>query len=151
MPIITIRSHGSAAQPWDYEFSEAHWPSVADDGFHLDGRGYWTRFSIPLPFAQEEGSVLLLTKVFILFNTLVDANLREVQVNDGALQIATFPDLAVSGDFSAVVRGENSWNITPPVAIRYGLAITMAFRIGQVPDGTNGKVVICGAGAELTY
>lgn len=110
-------------------------------------RGEWFQWAIPTPVIID-GNRAAVQKVFVLYATEGTAQIRSIHVYDADRRIATFDDLALSGDHSRAIDGSNTWDVVPAQSMRFGLGISVLVDFGpQSPVGVPG-ITFYSAGAD---
>jgi|WetSurSiteA1Bulk_404760.scaffolds.fasta_scaffold177303_1 hypothetical protein len=113
--------------------------SYSIDGMAKKGWGthFWgkenTRNWFHIPFTTP---VILddirpqLVKIFVFYKTNGWAKITNVHVYDGPRKVKWFDNLSLSGDHSGGIDASNSWNITPPLTIAYGMGLSVGVEFG---------------------
>ncbi len=115
------------------------------------GRFAWFQISFPTPVIIDDVRPKL-EKVFVFYQTN-GADIRNVHVYDGPRRIKTFDGLSLEGDRSGGIVPANTWEISPPVELGFGLGISVGvqFHIGfDSPVPTEILFATAGADFRLT-
>jgi hypothetical protein len=133
--------------------------SISNDGIARRGWGthFWGQedtynwFHIPVTTPViSDGQIAKLTKLFVLYETKGNAKIKHVHLYDGKQKKKSFNDLNLSGDHGSRPDSSNTWIINPPLAIQYGLGLSICVNFGN-KGGRNvwPEVVFSSAGAEF--
>lgn len=87
-----------------------------------------------------------LVKVFVFFKANSKVRLTNVHIYDGPRRVRAFDGLSVTGDHSNGIDSVNSWSITPPLTIAYGMGISIGASF--VPEEF-GEITFACAGADF--
>jgi hypothetical protein len=74
-----------------------------------------------------------------------------VHIYDGSRQVKVFDGLNLSGDHSVDIDASNSWDITPPLGIAFGLGVSVSVTfLLQGPDSSGlPEILFTTAGADF--
>lgn len=115
------------------------------------GKGSW--FHIPLPTPVIVGDVRVqLLRVFLMFKTDPGAGeIRNVHVSEGSSKPQEFNDLHLEGEHRSGLDDVNTFNLTTPHSVLWGIGVTFFFQaaIGfdsQIPDA---RVIVSSAGVDF--
>lgn len=112
------------------------WINVARKGwgthFKMADQMNWFHIPFSTPVILDDVRPLL-EKIFVFYETRGDARITNVHIYDGKTMVKAFDGLSLSGDRSASISARNSWAISPPITIRYGLGISIAVQFGPAP------------------
>lgn len=114
------------------------------------GKGSW--FHIPLPTPVIVGDVRAqLLRVFLMFSSDPGAGeIRNVHVYDGSSKPQEFNDLHLEGDHRGGLDGANTFNLSNPHTVAWGIGVTFFYQaaIGfdtQIPPA---RLILASAGAD---
>lgn len=116
------------------------------------GKGCWFHVPLPTPVIVLEGRTKV-QKLFVLFKSEPGQGLvRNVHIWDGAVRVQAFDNLAFSGEHWNGLDGQNTFNLTSPHTVAFGMGISVFYQaaIGidsPVPPAT---FIISTAGADFT-
>lgn len=112
---------------------------VSGDGIIKRGWGthFWgkenTKNWFHIPFTNPvilNGDRPKLVKVFVFYKTEGWAKITNIHVYDGPRKVKWFDGLNLSGNHMGGIDANNSWAITPPLTIYYGLGISVGVEFG---------------------
>jgi hypothetical protein len=108
----------------------------------------WFHISIPTPVIMNDVRPSL-EKVFVFYKTN-GASIRNVHLYDGPRKVWAFDGLMLQGDRSGAIAPDNTWSLSPPLTIRFGLGISVGvqFAVGfdsSVPT----EILFTTAGADF--
>jgi hypothetical protein len=141
--------HGNAFQPEDLSVIA----SVQRTGWGTLFRGKpgaftWFHLSIAAPVIID-GKRPNLERVFLLYKTN-GASLRNVHVYDGAVKARAFDGLMLDGDLSTGLYPHNTWEINSPLALRFGLGLSIGVQFSVGLDSAIGReILFTTAGADF--
>ncbi len=115
------------------------WGTTVHQNYSLN----WFHFPVTTPVILDEIRPLL-TKVFVFYKAGGGTKVTNIHVYDGPTKIRAFDGLALSGNHGDTIDGANSWDIKPPVEVKYGLGISV-----EVAFGDNGEILFTTAGADF--
>lgn len=122
-------------------------------GTHFCGRpltNNWFHIPIPTP-VMVDAIRPALVKVFVFYRATYTM-ITHVHLYDGARPVKMFEGLNLSGDHSVDMDAANSWGITPPLEIAFGLGVSVgvAFLL-QDPDSAGlPEILFTTAGADFS-
>lgn len=108
----------------------------------------WFHISIPAPVIIDNVRPKL-DKIFVFYKT-TGAEIRSVHVWDGPRKMKAFDGLRLNGDHSNGIAPTNSWSLTPPPTIQFGLGLSIGvqFAIGFDSQITT-EILFTTAGADF--
>jgi len=108
----------------------------------------WFHIPIPTPVILDDIRPPLI-KVFVFYRAR-SARITNLHIYDGFRKVKSFDALALSGDHSSVLDSFNNWAITPPLAISFGLGISVGVEFLE-PTTTSAPVdmLFTTAGADF--
>lgn len=118
------------------------------EAFAGEGMEHWFHFPIATPVMIDDVRTQLI-KIFVFYRTDVNTKITKVHVYDGPNKVKAFEGLVLSGDHSAGIDSSNSWDIDPPIEIRYGLGISVCAQFGWTVYGEHPKILFTTAGADF--
>jgi hypothetical protein len=136
--------HGTVVEVQHPQRLEPH-PEAGQSGFR-QGKGTlyqqitgdnWFHFPIPTPNIPGDIKPLL-ERFYVLYKTKL-AIITKVQIWDGPIFLKAFENLSLTGDHSSEIDSSNSWIIEQPIAIRFGVGISINVNFKGVE--TNGEAV----------
>jgi hypothetical protein len=151
MPMHSSWVHGNALTVESPE----NLSRVGHNGWGADmlirpGKGSW--FHIPLPTPVIVGDVRTqLQRVFLLFKSDTGAGaIRNVHVYDGSSKPQEFNDLFLAGEHRLGLDGANTFTLSSPHSVAWGIGITFFFQaaIGidsPIPDA---QLIVASAGGD---
>ncbi|MEU1283356.1 DUF6623 family protein [Kitasatospora sp. NPDC005856] len=90
----------------------------------IPGRSSWFHIAVPTPVIVSDVRTSLI-KVFVLFSTDPGfGQLRRVHVWDGSAQVQQFEDLASEGDHRGGLDGQNTFVLSQPHVVAFGIGIS---------------------------
>jgi hypothetical protein len=98
----------------------------------------WFHFSIPTPVILNEQRYPL-QKIFVFYSAQ-RSSIRNVHVYDGSVRIWNRDNLNLQGDHSRAIDSSNSWQIDPPITLRYGLGISVGVQFNSFIDEPNPNI-----------
>jgi hypothetical protein len=118
----------------------------------------WFHFPITTPVILEDARPQLV-KVFVFYKTShrvakaedptrpkpTSPTVTNLHIYDGPTRVREFNNLNFSGDHSGAIDSSNSWVVTPPLTIFYGLALSVGVFFG----GGYGDLYFTTAGADF--
>jgi len=115
--------------------------------FRLEGgKQDWFHIPIPTPVIIEDQHATLV-KVMVLFALPDGAAITDVNIWDGPNRIEIqHPN--VTGDRAAGVGSENTFDLNPPVAVHFGVGISL---LVENETDSDADVYFAGAGGEFSY
>jgi hypothetical protein len=121
-------------------------------GTHFFGRpltNNWFHIPIPTPVIFDEIRPQLV-KVFVFYRATYTM-ITDVHIYDGSRQVKVFDGLNVSGDHSVDIDSSNSWDITPPLDITFGLGVSVgvAFLLHDPDSSGLPEILFTTAGADF--
>lgn len=141
MPKTAIWVHGNIAQA---EMPLGS-PELASFGRYGARRGWgttfystfeawstWFHFPMPTPVILNDIRPRL-TKTFAFYQTHC-AKITHIHIYDGPEKVKSFDGLSCSGDHKAGPSASNTWVITPPITILYGLGISVGVDYWKPPQ-----------------
>ncbi|KAJ9661771.1 hypothetical protein H2198_001736 [Neophaeococcomyces mojaviensis] len=113
------------------------------------GKSSW--FHIPVPTPVIVGDVRSQFQKFFLLFSADGGQIREVHIYDGSSKIQEFNGLNLAGEHRLSLDGANTFNLSTPHVVRWGIGITFAFTasIGfdsQIPPS---RLIVASAGADF--
>lgn len=117
--------------------------------FHGKSGGFaWFHAAVPTPVITDNIRVEL-QKVFVLFKTTA-ATIKSVHVYDGPAKIRSFDNLSLQGDRSNGIFADNAFAITPRVAMKWGLGLSIGvqFHVG-IDSQIKIEMLFTNAGADF--
>ncbi|KYK31232.1 MAG: hypothetical protein AYK19_04115 [Theionarchaea archaeon DG-70-1] len=109
----------------------------------------WFHFDVPTPVILD-GQRSSLNKIFVLYRTEGTAKITAIHVYDASKKIKAYDNLSLSGDHSKVIDKYNSWVITPPPQMIFGLGISVHVDFGKATTGSVPGIMFVTAGADFT-
>jgi hypothetical protein len=115
--------HGHAVQPQKegYHLSKEFKSHCAS--FLTYGTQYF-HFAVPTPVIVENTRAKL-NKVIVLYSTTGSARIRYVQVREPNWQPKRIFEGSLSGDHSESLDSQNTWSVSPPHEMQFGLSVTV--------------------------
>lgn len=139
--------HGTSVQPEREGYYMAKARPAWGAEFKTQGTE-WFHFSIPTPVIFG-GQVSTLQKVFVLYKTDLTAKITALHVFDGGNKLQEFPNLALDGDHSQGLDGQNSW-VVNPVHVKFGLGLSVLVDFGNATPNGVPMITFASAGADFT-
>ena len=114
------------------------------------GKVSWFHAALPTPVIID-GVRAKLTRVFLMFEA-EQGSIRDVHVYDGSSKVQEFSGLNLSGEHRISLDGVNTFNLTAPHTVRFGIGVSFLFiaDIGfdsQIPPS---RLILGSAGADYT-
>jgi hypothetical protein len=123
------------------------------------GTDNWFHIPITTPVILDD-SRLQLVKIFVFFDSDLGTSagdrpaIMDIHIYDGGNKIKEFNNLpALAGKHNAAIDSSNSFDVTPPIPILFGLSFSVHVRFPpSYPSGVlvNHEIVFTTAGADLT-
>jgi hypothetical protein len=115
------------------------------DGAHFRGQpgAYWFHFAITTPVVLDDVRPPLI-KVLVFYKAN-GARITNLHIFDGPRRVKAFDNLSLSGDHSGGIDSSNSWTITPPLGIAFGLGISLGVEFGVDAQ----EILFTAAGADF--
>ena len=114
------------------------------------GKASW--FHIPLPTPVIVGDVrTTVQKLFLMFKSDPGAGeIRAVHVYDGSGKIQEFNDLHLVGEHRTGLDGQNTFNLTAPHSVVWGMGISFFFQaaIGIDSPVPPARLIVSSAGGD---
>lgn len=108
----------------------------------------WFHFAIPTPVIMNDQRSSL-TKVFVLFDGVLDAKIIKIHVCDANEPINMIENLSLTGNHSEQIDQVNSWNIDPPHQMKYGLGVSVCVDFGATTQQGVPNIKFTSAGADF--
>lgn len=93
-----------------------------------------------------------LQKVFVFYKAGL-ALITNLHIWDGSRIVKSFNNLALTGDHSANIDNDNTWDINPPITILFGLGLSIGVQFLQDnpsdPNNPFGSILFTTAGADF--
>jgi Family of unknown function (DUF6623) len=99
--------------------------------YGLENTTNWFHFAIPTPGILDDARPPL-EKVFVFYWADGWAKITNVHLYDGPARIKSFDGLNLSGNHSGSVDSFNTWTVSPPVVLAYGLGISVGVEFGPI-------------------
>ena len=121
-------------------------------GAHFCGRpltNNWFHIPIPTPVIFDEIQPPLV-KVFVFYKATYTM-ITNVHIYDGSRPVKVFDGLNLSGDHSVDIDASNSWDITPPLGIAFGLGVSVGVEFLLYDPDSAGlpEILFTTAGADF--
>lgn len=139
--------HGTAV---DIE-REGYFISKAKTGFGTCYRSHgasWFHFAVPTPVIHD-GARASVAKVFVLYRTELSAKITNIHVYDAGAKIAWWDGLALAGKHDTGLDGQNSWTLSSPVAMKFGLGVSVCVDFGGPTPAGVPAIWFVSAGADF--
>lgn len=135
---------------------------LAPNGILHDGMGthffggsksfHWIHVPVPTPVVID-GSRPSLATVFVLFNAF-GCRIKHVDIWDGPFRSKEIHllDLTLAGDHSAGIDPHNSFEIVPPLTVRFGLKVAIGVQFSALVDpepNLKAEFLVTAAGADF--
>ena len=117
--------------------------------FKTANQSVWFHFPLTIP-AIKDGVRPTMQKVFVFYKTAGNATITNVHIFDGNKKVGGFDNLALQGDHSGAADASNTWTVSPPLTIYYGLGISVNVEFGAPAASILPQVVFHAAGADFT-
>jgi hypothetical protein len=126
--------HGTATE---VEFPQnLHSDGVVREGIgthFFGGAGTFNWFHIPIPTPVVlDGVRPTLVGVFLFYN--VEGRIRNMHIWDGPFRVKQFDNLNLGGNHLNGIDKDNTWTLTPPITIRFGLKLTIGVEYASLFD-----------------
>lgn len=110
----------------------------------------WFHIPITTPVILDDVRPSLI-RVFVFYNATSRARITNLHVYDGPNRKITFDNLVgYSGDHSTGIDAFNTWTITPPLTILFGLGISVGVNFGWNVNGSPlSDILFTTAGADF--
>ncbi len=150
-PKATLCVHGNIVQP---EYPEKI-DEVSRKGW---GTTFWGKedstnwFHLPLSQPIElDGQRPKLTKAFLFYHNTTRSPITAVHIYDGPRLIKAFDDLKLSGDHGRTPDRFNTFSITPPSEVHFGLGLSVCVQFPASPGEQTPPrwILFTTAGAEF--
>jgi hypothetical protein len=115
--------------------------------FKTANSSHWFHIPFTTPVILDDVRPLL-GKIFVFYKTLGDAKITNVHMYDGHKKVKSFDNLSLQGDHFANIDASNSWIISPPLTIWYGLGISVGVQFGKTGTAVP-EIVFYTAGADF--
>jgi Family of unknown function (DUF6623) len=150
MPVTQMWMHGNAllVEPPNFR-AESSGPSaqVALPNFG----GAWMHIPVPTP-AVLDGVRSRLLRVFFLFEISGSTAVGALQVFDGSTLVQEFTGLQRFGSHSASADADNTFNLTNPHTVNFGISVTVRLRAAtspSAPAGTPSRLAVPAVGGDF--
>jgi hypothetical protein len=100
--------------------------------FAHSGSFNWFHMAIPTPVILD-GARPKLVKVFVFYR-LGSGRIKNVHIWDGPARVKEFNGLNLWGDHPGSIDASNSWTISPPLTIKFGLGISIGIQFNTNID-----------------
>lgn len=161
-PLTSMRVHGTAAriqfpekdisnQPLDPQQSFVDYSSIGAIVHGYNAR-VWVHFSIPAPKPLEPNSLLIVSRVFVFYETIERyPEIQSVQVRDGKRSLLSKSNLHLSGKLTEKIVPANSWEPDQIVLYSLGVSLEVQFPIATSKEGAaEDPITFTGAGADYS-
>jgi len=130
--------HGHAVQPEKEGYHISKQFAGGGATFRTYGAQYF-HFAIPTPVLVANARVKL-EKVFVFYKTTGTAKIRLIDVMEVGWRSQRVHEGYLSGDHSRSIDSHNSWSVSPPHEMRFGLGITIRVEFGDADSANPGEV-----------
>jgi Family of unknown function (DUF6623) len=114
-------------------------------------QGSWFHISIPTPVILKDKRAKV-QKLFLLFRCPGDypSSIREVHIWDAATLVQKFEGLDLKGDYGGHIDASNTFTLTNPHEVLFGMSISFYFQGGNRSPGSERiNFTVTGAGADF--
>ena len=153
MPLHASWVHGNALTVQSPQFLSAQ--EVGHGGWGADysvipGKATWMHIPVPTPVIVADVRTKF-QKFFLLYEVLDGGHIEQVHIYDGSFKIQEFNNLGRSGAHRPQLDGANTFNLSAPHTVIFGIGITLLFiaDIGfdsQIPPS---RLILATAGVDF--
>jgi hypothetical protein len=114
------------------------------------GKSSWFHAALPTPVLLA-GVRRKLLRVFLMFEA-EQGSIRAVHVYDGSSKVQQFDSLALSGEHRVSLDSANTFNLTTPHVVRFGIGVSFLFTadIGFDSAIPPSRLILGSAGGDYT-
>lgn len=153
MPLQASWIHGNALtveQPGVLASPSNHYGWGADVEV-TPGQSSWFHIPVPTPVIVSDVRTKF-QKFFILFETVDNlGSISQVHIYDGSFKIQEFNNLNHQGAHRTQLDGYNTFNLSTPHTVLFGIGITFLFQASTAFDGPNppARLIVGSAGVDF--
>ncbi|MFE1744055.1 DUF6623 family protein [Coleofasciculus sp. H7-2] len=114
------------------------------------GKASWFHIALPTPVILNDARSNLI-RVFLMFES-EQGSIRNVHVYDGSSKVQEFNDLLITGEHRIALDGVNTFNLTNPHTVIFGIGVSFLFiaDIGFDSAIPPSRLILASSGGDYT-